>query len=171
VVYDNFREIRKDVVPYEVCTQPHKDYSKKPTQYSLEETYDLCLQNLKPKKYIDTHCFVLTPYSFFEILKSLIEHDLFNYEVASFKNTPFNQLEFYVSFRLSKKSTKAQKLKSIPRIAKPKETRDLELQILKLKNEKQTLIDEIHKLTTSKSWQITKPLRKIISTSQKIRHK
>jgi len=171
VVYDNFSAIRKDIVPYEVCSHPYADYGKKPTQYSLEKAYELCLQNLKPGEYVDTHCHVFTPHSFFTVLRGLIEHDLFGYEVIYFKDTPPNQLEFYVSLRKVSKNTRAARLKSIPKVPRPKEKRELELEIIELRQANEALTAELRNVMTSKSWQITKPVRKAVKLSHRIRRK
>jgi hypothetical protein len=170
IMYDYTIEFRNKIVPEEVCNNPYADYSKKPKN-SLNRVWQDCLDNLKPNNYVDSHCNVFTPYSFFNILRSLIEHDLFDYEVAYFSNTPINQLEFYVSLRRSNKA-RATKLKTLPIIATPPELREVqkELEAVKKqlantsedsKKELEAVKKQLIDITESKSWQITQPLRSV----------
>ena len=161
VIYDSIDGYRGDIDPSEVWQNPYADYSKK-QKNSLKVTYNKCLENLNPSNYVDSHCFVFTPYSFFNIVRTLIKLDLFDYKVAYFKDTPENQLEFYVSLRKANKSTQASKLRSIPKLSKPLERRNLEGNIIRLET-------ELNNLITSKSWKLTKPLREAKKLVKKIR--
>jgi SAM-dependent methyltransferase len=49
--------------------------------------------------YIDVHVNIFTPYSFFEILKGAIEHDIVTFEVKNFQDTLPGQLEFMVALK------------------------------------------------------------------------
>ncbi|WP_206753877.1 methyltransferase domain-containing protein [Microcoleus sp. FACHB-1515] len=74
-------------------------------------------QVFKDGSYYDVHCWVFTPYSFFELVKSLIEIDLFDFKVMNYSKT--TGCEFYVSLQKidSKKGLEEQhqiKLKSLP---------------------------------------------------------
>jgi SAM-dependent methyltransferase len=176
VMYDFVSEVRENIIPAEVWRNPRADYSKKPGN-PLQKAYDECLANLQPDNYVDSHCFVLTPYSFFAIIRSLIEHDLFGYEIAYFQDTPENELEFYVSLRKAKSSA-TKRLKSLPQIPKPVQKHELEQKIMRLQAQKAELKQktaalsaELHHVTTSKSWKITKPIRGAISTTKKLRLK
>jgi hypothetical protein len=103
-----------------------------------------------------------------------MKHDLFDYEIASFKDTPENQLEFYVSLRMAKKTNRAKKLRSIPALPKPSERRELEQEIIRLRfelNEIDRLRDELQHVTTSKSWRITRPIRGVTKLGKKILRK
>lgn len=162
-MYDYISQVQLNIDPAEVWRNPWADYSKKPI-YSLEETYKTCLDNLKEGVYVDSHCFVFTPYSFFEIIRALIKHDLFGYEVAYFHNTPQDQIEFYVSLRKAVKSTAKKRQKSVPELPKPTERRELEKQVERLKA-------ELHHLTASKSWKVTQPARNAIQTTKRLRRK
>lgn len=172
-MYDYMSNFRHKIVAAEVWQNPHADYSKKP-RTSRQKAYDVCLENIEPDNYVDAHCFVFTPYSFFDIIRGLIKHDLFDYEVAYFKDTPENQLEFYVSLRKATVSNRSKKLRSIPKLPKPPEKRELELELLKLKAELKELArleSELHNLRHSKSWKITKPIRKATKLGKKISRK
>jgi SAM-dependent methyltransferase len=162
-MYDFTSEVRRNIVAADVWKNPYADYSKKPKN-SLKEVYDTCLENLKPDIYVDSHCFVFTPYSFFNIVRVLIKYDLFDYKIAYFKDTPENQLEFYVSLRKVKRSTTASKLRSIPRVSKPVQVNDLVVKIAKQEAEIARLESDIHNFTTSNSWKATKPLRAVGGT-------
>ena len=48
-------------------------------------------------EYVDAHCWVFTPQSFFDAIRFLIRLDLFDYKVCHFLPTPEGELEFYVS--------------------------------------------------------------------------
>ena len=48
-------------------------------------------------EYVDAHCWVFTPQSFFDALRFFIRMDLFDYRVVSFIDTPRAELEFYVA--------------------------------------------------------------------------
>ena len=152
-IYDFSCEYRNNVVPSEVWKHPKRDFSKKQRQYNKDKTIEQCLKNIDPKEYVDVHCSVYTPYSFFEIIKSLIELDLFDYEVAYFHDTEINDMEFHVNLRKSTKS-KSEKLKSVPKIKRPINQFDLFKEIEELNK-------KIFKLENSKSWKVTAPLRKI----------
>jgi SAM-dependent methyltransferase len=159
-IYDYFSEFRNNIIAHNVWNNPHVNYGKKP-QLTQKEAYEFCLENLLPDKYVDSHCFVFTPYSFFEIVKAVIGHNLFDFEVDYFMDTPENLLEFYVSFRKVKKSTNEKKLRSIPKITRPKGVIDLNIEVAKQASEIQGLKAELHNLINSKSWKITKPLRDV----------
>ena len=161
-MYDFISSVRREIDPPTVWNNPQADYSKKPKN-SLEETYKVCLENLKPGKYVDSHCFVFTPYSFFDIVRALIKHDLFGYEIAHYETTPRNEIEFYVSLH-KVKSTPAKKLKSIPKLGLSPEGNASEEEIIRLKA-------ELQRLTASKSWKITKPMRKAAGVTKKIHRK
>jgi len=47
--------------------------------------------------YIDAHCWVFTPQSFFDAVRFLIRRDLFDYRIASFFPTARNDLQFFVA--------------------------------------------------------------------------
>jgi SAM-dependent methyltransferase len=64
---------------------------------SLSEVYETCKYSLLPDTYVDNHCWVFTPYSFFKLLKVGIELNIFNYKVLHFYTTGKNKHEFYVS--------------------------------------------------------------------------
>lgn len=48
-------------------------------------------------EYVDAHCWVFTPQSFFDALRFLIRLDLFDYKVRDFVPTTEGELEFYVA--------------------------------------------------------------------------
>lgn len=176
-MYDYMSNFRHNVVAAEAWQNPYADYSKN-KKNTIQRAYEVCLDNIVPGNYVDAHCFVFTPYSFFEVVRSLVKHDLFGYEVAYFEDTPENQLEFYVSLRKVKQSSRARKLRSLPRLPKPAEKRELEQQVMDLKTESYQLQEtitglksELNNLTTSKSWQLTKPIRQVVVITRKIRKK
>ncbi len=150
-MYDYISEVRAEVVAHEVWQKPAADYSKKPRMYTREEARQTTLKNLAPKEYVDCHCNVFTPYSFVDILKTLIEFGLFDFEIVSFDSTPENLLEFYVTMRKSNVSKK-QRLASLPQLAAPIELWELQVKLADV----QATLDNV---IGSRSWRFTKPLR------------
>jgi hypothetical protein len=136
---------------------------KAPHRYSLPKTYEMCLDSLERNKYVDTHCTVFTPHSFFEILKGLIEFGLLDYKVAVFYDTAEGEYEFIVQLQKVKKSRKVQ-LASIPKVKAPPLYRELAKQVEQQKillQERVILRNEIEQIRNSHSWKITKPLRRV----------
>jgi SAM-dependent methyltransferase len=158
-MFDFVSEARDKIDATKVWANPRADYSKKP-QNPLSKVMADCERNLKPGEYVDSHCFVFTPYSFFVIVRKLIELDLFDYEVVYFCDTEPNQLEFYVSLRKTK-SPRAKKLKSLPKPMEPKAPRELE-------TENEELRAQIQNLLMSTSWRVTKPLRTLVAAARSI---
>lgn len=158
-MYDDTYEYRDAINPSDVWRDPLAYKDQKPALQAREKALQRCQNNLIPDNYVDCHCYVLTPYSFFEIIKSLIEHDLLDYEVASFTDTPQNELEFYVILKKSKKSQE-ERLRSVPRLVPTPKTWDLEAEIRDLKQ-------QLNKLTQSRSWRITRPLRLFMAAFKK----
>ena len=153
-MYDYIAEFVAGVDSGKAWQNSYADYSKG-HKNTPKIAYETCLENLDESNYVDAHCFVFTPYSFFEVLRSLVELGLLGFEVTYFKDTPPGGLEFYVSLRKVKKSA-AEKIKSLPKISRSKTKRELELEIINLRQ-------EINMITGSKSWLITKPLRKTVN--------
>lgn len=150
MIYDFITQVRDNIIPIEVWANPYQNFDR-PPRNSIKKAWKACLDNKDPKKYVDAHCHVFTPYSFIDILRNLIKHDLLPFEVVYFKDTPINQLEFYITL---KKSTKhrSSKLKSLPKIRKPREIWELNVEIKDLQQ-------QLNQLYNSRSWRLTKPLR------------
>lgn len=113
-----------------------------------------CQEYFETGKYIDSHCYVFTPYSFFDILKILISLDLFDFKVATFFPTEHSTDEFFLTlekiehFNDNDSDAKHSiQLNSLPKIAKPQGNKQLANQIAAMQN--------------SSSWRLTAPLRYI----------
>jgi len=65
--------------------------------HSDEDAWKLTSQALAEDTYIDVHCWVFTPHSFFELLRALIQLELIDFKVAQFFETI--GCEFYVSLQ------------------------------------------------------------------------
>ena len=159
-MYDFVSEVRDGIEPPYVWNHPHDDYSKN-GHNTLKKTYDKCLENLKPETYVDSHCVVFTPHSFCVVMERLIQHGLLDYEIVYFQETQENELEFYVGMRKSH-APHAKKLRSIPKLERPREHHELEAEIAELKA-------TLHNVLTSHSWKLTKPLRAAITSLKRIR--
>jgi SAM-dependent methyltransferase len=149
--------------------------SKAPHRYSLRQASELCLEN--KKRYVDTHCFVFTPYSFFEILRALIELELTEFKVASFFTTKTGEYEFLVSLQeTSPKATKHERLQSLPKISRDPYSRESEARIKRLTTSGQELEQvvkqqrsELDHVLQSKSWRLTRPVRYSVRAAKKIK--
>jgi len=164
--------------------------------YSEKEAWRLAQQSLFEDQYIDAHCWVFTPQSFFDLLESLIKLELFDFKVEQFYET--DGCEFYVSLKALDLSAmdvgdrQALQLASLPlnlsdqtssdqtSAVEPElpsipsaETTLSHQKITQLQSKKDRQASKIQRLTlrlaethrelvetqSSKSWQITAPLR------------
>lgn len=156
MIYDSAVEYR-NISPSKAWEYSGKRPFPEPSSWSTGEAMRRSLLSLDPKEYVDSHCYVFTPYTFFKILKRLIEHDMLDYEVAYFKDTSMNELEFYVSLRkVSKRTNKKNQLASLPKIKRPLTEKELEYRLNQLST-------ELNEMVNSKSWRLTSPLRKAIA--------
>ncbi len=156
-MFDFASECRTGILASEVLAMPVRDFSKKPRRYTDTEVWDMCKTNASGKEYVDCHCYVFTPYSFMEILRSLIRYDLFDFEVINFYDTPVNEIEFFVALkRAPSGSSKNKRLASIPKVNRPQTDSELRARI-------QELELELQDVYRSKSWTVTKPLREVLS--------
>lgn len=158
MMYDFAREFSVNIDSGIAWREPDAYVTTK-KRWSLDEVQAMCVDNLDPQKYVDCHCYVYTPTSFITILSELITQELFSYEVVDMIETRPGELEFYVSLRkLDPKSITIKKqLRSLPRV-KLAIHKEAELQ-----HNIDMLQQEIHMLTHSLSWKVTKPLRKLRS--------
>jgi len=152
-MYDFACESRQDVESKSVWGDKDKDFSRNKKLWSNEQILKNCKSNLNPKAFELCHIFVFTPYSFFEIIKRLIDHELFDFEVINFEDTGKDDMEFFVQFQKTSKIDRKKQLASIPVLEPEKTTLDMQKEIDDLKKE----LDGLYK---SKSWRYTKGLRK-----------
>jgi SAM-dependent methyltransferase len=151
MIYDSAVEYR-EIAPSVGWSEEPWSY-KEPTTYFKSEAIRRAQLNLRPDEYIDCHCYVFTPQSFFLIMKRLIEHDMCDFEVVNFSDTTKDELEFYVSLRkVDPKKDKKKQLASIPKLKRPLRVEELEKKVALLEK-------EIDAMKNSKSWRITKPVR------------
>jgi len=83
---------------------------------------DMALNSFVSDHYYDSHCWVFTPYSFFELLKDMASIDLFQFEVIDFNDTNNNEFEFYVSLKKpieAQQKDKSHIINSIPVLPEP----------------------------------------------------
>jgi hypothetical protein len=91
--------------------------------YSRQEVWSLANRTLEADQYVDAHCWVFTPHSFFELLKSLIQLNLFDFVVERFYES--EGCEFYVSLKAidlaarSEGDRQALQLTSLPIVLPP----------------------------------------------------
>jgi len=160
--------------------------------YSEKEAWRLAQRSLFEDQYVDAHCWVFTPQSFFDLLESLINLELFDFKVEQFYETA--GCEFYVSLKALNLSAmdvgdrQAFQIASLPPNLSdqtpavfepspppisPVETTLSPQKIIQLQRKKDHQAGKIQRLTlrlaetrrelvaiqSSKSWQITAPLR------------
>lgn len=148
-----------------------------PHRYSLEEA--LKISKNSKKEYVDAHCYVFTPYSFFEVIRGLIELGLFDFKVISFYTTAPDQYEFLVAFqKVNNSISKTARLKSLPDIDRDPYPREQAATITNLMDDIKSLRAgleafqvEINHMKRSKSWKATRPLRGALRVGKRIRHK
>lgn len=75
------------------------DYQENELQpiHSIFQAWEITKQAFTTGSYVDAHCWVFTPHSFFELLQALIQLNLFDFKVASFHST--EGCEFFVSLQ------------------------------------------------------------------------
>ncbi|MBI36938.1 MAG: hypothetical protein CL568_05075 [Alphaproteobacteria bacterium] len=102
-------------------------------------------ENLENNEYVDIHCTVYTPKSFFQLIEVLFELDLISFKVVSFFDTSENELEFFVSFQKIPSSTNKEQARFLKQQSVPKIERDS----LELAQQKRTqkLEDTINSLS------------------------
>ena len=86
--------------------------------YSEQAAIGSCQQASTTDQYIDVHCWIFTPESFFDIIRTLINLDLFDYKVVRFYPTRVAGIEFFVS------------LEKLPHFQNPVEKRQAQLNSL-----------------------------------------
>jgi SAM-dependent methyltransferase len=83
---------------------------------------DMAINSYTSDHYFDSHCWVFTPYSFFELLKDMTEAGLCKFEVIDFIDTRKNEIEFYVTLKKQAKTDTCNQqtiLDSIPDLPSP----------------------------------------------------
>jgi predicted SAM-dependent methyltransferase len=153
--------------------------------HSDREAWEVAQFSMQEAQYVDVHCWVFTPHSFFELLKALIHLGLIDFQVEQFYET-FG-CEFYVSLKaldvknLSVSDRQALQLASLPNLAP--EVSPSAQHISRLQRKKQNQANKIQRLTlrlaeaqqqvsdlqNSKSWKITAPLRWLHHTLKPLR--
>lgn len=154
MMYDFAYECKTDVETAAAWADPEgcRASSRRWSQTIVEKKLH---DNLDPKKYVDCHCYVYTPASFVEILRSAINHGLFDFEVDYFLETQENEIEFYVTLRKPKKINKKRQLASLPTFApEVDKTKSLAAEVDRLEA-------ELELIKGSVSWKTTKGLRVI----------
>ena len=134
-------------------------------KFTLDKVIGLCREASEDDKYIDTHCWVLTPYSFIENLKMLVRLDLLDFEMAKFDETVYAQLEFFVTLRkldrgLPPEQRQQHQLESFPDVQPPESTEALQARIA----QQDRLIAV---LTESRSRRLSRHLREAAIALQK----
>lgn len=87
------------------------------TPFSAFDAYDLAVRTYAEQSYMDTHCWVFSPQSFFSILHVAFDLGLLPYKVADFYDTADGEIEFHVSLRKLNSSgdfPRQRQLNSIP---------------------------------------------------------
>lgn len=95
------------------------DISELTQIHSEEEAWNITNNTFAEGKYCDVHCWVFTPHSFVELLRSLIKLELFDFRVKEFFGT--DGCEFYISLQsldiAHRDDSKQDQLMSLPEIS------------------------------------------------------
>jgi len=140
------------------------------SEASPRDYLKVCLDARADDTYIDSHCWVLTPASFLELMGRFAVLDLLDFEVAAFTDTMENEFEFFVSLRklpagLSPDEKARRFRDSVARFAPARKVAltagvaDLEARIVDLHAQLALTKGELATVTGSKSWRLTAPLR------------
>lgn len=162
MIYDSISEA-KEITPQSAWAGDVRKVLNGPTLEQIEKAWEMTLLNQKPDEYVDAHCYTFTPASFLDIIKRLMLHGLIDFEIAYFKETGHDELEFFVSLRKikGKKNIKAQ-LSTVPKIRRQRSFVDMLTHINDLEK-------QLEMMQNSKSWMITQPLRKVNALIRKMR--
>ena len=125
--------------------------------FSDEAALNACRDAIDNDKYIDSHCWVFTPFSFFENLKTLIRLNLFDFELVEFSDTERGHIEFFVTLRklddaLPQAARQERQLASLPPVPAPPAPELLQVKV----QQQERLIAE---LTRSRGGRLLAPLR------------
>jgi predicted SAM-dependent methyltransferase len=170
MIFDYISNYRAKVDPNQAWAgQLYLSEKAGPHRYSLQDAWKYSLINRDTDEYVDTHCFVYTPASFFEVLGVLFELSLIPFEVAGFHDTAEGEYEFFVSLRkVSKPRAGNAAKKTLPRLERELTNRELRAE-LQLAREELTQAQATNQaLLQSSSWKITKPLRFAGRTVRKV---
>lgn len=169
MIYDAKSEFQ-ETTPQRAWIGLVDDVLSGPSKNQLLEALNWCKVNQEPGSYVDIHCYTFTPNSFMDIIRQLICHDLIDFEIAYFKDTDMNELEFFVSLRrISGKRNSKQQLSTVPRISAPKKYMSILLENDRMRTENIHLHEQIRSLQNSKSWKLTRPIRQTSVIFKKIR--
>jgi hypothetical protein len=133
--------------------------------HSHLDAWNLSSHSVLEGEYVDTHCWVFTPESFFNLLKTLIQIGLLDFSVEKFYET--EGCEFYVSLRaldlsaMTESDRQLLQITSLPAISASTDAQDTQLllvskqkQIQRLEKELATATDCISAMESSKFWQL-----------------
>lgn len=163
------------------------DEARLKTYHSVHFAAKAAEETFHDGKYVDVHCTIYTPKTFFQIIDMLSELDLIDFRVVDFHDTAEDELEFFVSFEKLTSSDDLEKQRflkrqSIPRIeldswerAQQRRFEELEKTINRLARQNDQLLRERDMLDAqlaeanrqleitrnSTSWRITEPMRRL----------
>jgi predicted SAM-dependent methyltransferase len=141
--------------------------------HSEVEAWGMANQLILNPQYMDTHCWVFTPYSFFDLLKSLINLELFDFKVEKFYEP--HGSEFYVSLKAldvkelaasDRQTIQLESLShlSLPQLSSEPSTTTQKRRIQKLEQELNAANNRIKAMETSKFWKIRQRWFKVKQT-------
>ena len=92
---------------------------KAPRLHPIEDAWQKARAAAESDRYLDCHCQVFTPVSFFALLRGLFELDLVDLKVSQFWATAPNESEFFVTLRrlsadLDAETKRSAQLESLP---------------------------------------------------------
>ena len=123
--------------------------------HPIAQAWDITKQTFEADTYCDVHCWVFTPYSLYELLKVLIQLNLFDFKIEQFHST--EGCEFFVSLRAGENTAtpeaQARQIESLSLLLTEPDAIETdralatgEVQIKKLKTESEQLHLELQNL-------------------------
>lgn len=164
MMYDAWAEFR-DVDPVALWGDNDSNVIAEPAADRINDGWNKTKKNLKNGAYIDAHCYIFTPKSFFRIMDRLINHGLLDFEVIGFHDTSQNEQEFFVTLRkVAKKRAKTgvERFNFHETSAPSADIDDIRRQLKHVNN-------QLADVCGSTSWRITKPLRRVSALLRDIR--
>lgn len=98
-IFDHFLNYR-DVSCVDAWSGPLHEEKVAPA-HTIQEAWHFARAVAESDRYLDCHCHVFTPASFFGLLRGLFELDLVDLQVSHFWSAAPNELEFFVTLRKS----------------------------------------------------------------------
>lgn len=143
--------------------------------HTCETALAIARDALQNDKYVDVHCWVFTPRSFAEVMKTLVDYNLIGLSCAGFVDSPYESFEFSVFLQScddkAASITSWDRMQQSARLDLPGSGAEMSRQRLaqtatdfaqelnRLRGEVAVLTQEKHTILNSTTWRTAAPLR------------